>query len=80
MNFYRPIVTGFGNRKTMSTPYVSVLIDMYNREQFIAQAIMSVLEQDMSTLNVETLFVDDDSTDRTNAGEDRILSLIGING
>jgi hypothetical protein len=36
VNFYRPIVTGFGNRKTMSTPYVSALIDMYNREQFIA--------------------------------------------
>jgi glycosyltransferase involved in cell wall biosynthesis len=52
---------------------------MYNREQFIAQAIIIVLEQDMPTLNVETLLVDDDSTDRTNAGEDRILSLIGIN-
>ena len=39
-----------------------------------------MLEKDVSILNVETLFVDDDSTDRTNAGEDRILSLIGING
>jgi hypothetical protein len=39
-----------------------------------------MLEQDMSTLNVETLFLDDDSTDRANAGEDRILKLIGING
>ncbi len=38
-----------------------------------------MLEQDMSTLNAETLFVDDDSTDRTNAGEDCVLSLIGIN-
>ena len=37
-----------------------------------------MLEQDMSALNVETLFVGDDSTDRTNAGEDTILSLIGI--
>jgi len=53
--------------KTMSTPHVSVLIDTYNREQFIARAIISVLEQDMSTLNMETLFVDDDSTGRTNA-------------
>jgi glycosyltransferase involved in cell wall biosynthesis len=51
----------------MSTPHVSVLIDTYNREQFIARAIISVLEQDMSTLNMETLFVDDDSTGRTNA-------------
>jgi hypothetical protein len=39
-----------------------------------------MFEHDMSTLKVETLFVDDDSTDRTNPGEDRILSLIGING
>ena len=38
-----------------------------------------MLEPDMSTLNVETLFVDDDSTDCTNAGEDRILSLNDIN-
>jgi len=38
-----------------------------------------MLEQDMSTLNVETLFVDDDSTGRTTAGEYRILSLIGVN-
>jgi hypothetical protein len=38
-----------------------------------------MLEQDVSTLNAETLFVDDDSTDRTNAGEDCVLSLIGIN-
>ena len=38
-----------------------------------------MLEQDMSTLNLENLFVDDDSTDCTNAGEGRILSLIGIN-
>lgn len=37
-----------------------------------------MLEHYMSTLNVETLFVDDDSTDCTNAGEDRISSLIGI--
>jgi len=32
----------------------------------------------MSTLNVETLFVDDDSTGRTTAGEYRISSLIDI--
>ena len=36
---------------------------------------LAMLEQDMSALNVETLFVGDDSTDRTNAGEDTILSL-----
>jgi hypothetical protein len=37
-----------------------------------------MLEQDISMLNVEDLFVADDSIDCTNAGEGRILSLIGI--
>ena len=38
-----------------------------------------MLEHYMSTLNVETLFVDDDSADCKSAGEDHISSLIGIN-
>src|ERR1700731_4007134 len=49
----------------MSKPHVSVLIDTYNHERFIAQAIMSVLEQDMPMANVEIVVVDDGSTDRT---------------
>src|SRR3977135_604635 len=49
----------------MSKPYVSVLLDTYNHEQYIEQAITSVLEQDMSMANVEILVVDDGSTDRT---------------
>jgi glycosyltransferase involved in cell wall biosynthesis len=54
-----------GNRQTMSKPYVSVLIDTYNHEQFIEQAITSVLEQGMSMADVEIIVVDDGSTDRT---------------
>lgn len=54
-----------GNRKTMPKPRVSVLIDTYNHEQFIEQAITSVLEQDMSMADVEIIVVDDGSTDRT---------------
>jgi glycosyltransferase involved in cell wall biosynthesis len=49
----------------MPKPSVSVLIDTYNHEQFIAQAINSVLEQDMSMADVEIVVVDDGSTDRT---------------
>src|SRR5260370_1620636 len=49
----------------MSKPYVSVLIDTYNHERFIEQAVTSVLEQDMSMADVEILVVDDGSTDRT---------------
>jgi glycosyltransferase involved in cell wall biosynthesis len=44
---------------------VSVLIDTYNHEKFIEQAVTSVLDQDMPMGDVEILVVDDGSTDRT---------------
>jgi len=50
---------------TQFTPFVSVLIDTYNHECFIEQAITSVLEQDMPMEDVEIVVVDDGSTDRT---------------
>src|ERR1700758_5389476 len=50
---------------TMSKPHLSVLIDTYNHERFIEQAIRSVLEQDMPMGDVEIVVVDDGSTDRT---------------
>jgi len=49
----------------MSKPYVSVLIDTYNHERFIEQAITSVLGQDRRLDDVEIIVVDDGSTDRT---------------
>jgi glycosyltransferase involved in cell wall biosynthesis len=49
----------------MSTPRVSVLIDTYNHERFIEQAIVSVLEQDVSAADMEVIVVDDGSTDGT---------------
>jgi glycosyltransferase involved in cell wall biosynthesis len=49
----------------MPKPYVSVLIDTYNHERFIAQAITSVLDQDMPMEDVEIVVVDDGSTDST---------------
>ena len=49
----------------MSKPYISVLIDTYNHELFIEQAITSVLDQDMPMADVEIVVVDDGSTDRT---------------
>jgi glycosyltransferase involved in cell wall biosynthesis len=49
----------------MSRPLVSVLIDTYNHERFIEQAIVSVLEQDMSPAEMEVIVVDDGSTDNT---------------
>ncbi len=49
----------------MPEPLISVLIDTYNHERFIEQAIVSVLEQDFSPAGTEILVVDDGSTDRT---------------
>ena len=49
----------------MSRPFVSVLIDTYNHEKFIEQAITSVLEQNFPASDYEILVVDDGSTDRT---------------
>ena len=49
----------------MPTPLVTVLIDTYNHERFIEQAIVSVLEQDFPPSEMEILVVDDGSTDGT---------------
>jgi glycosyltransferase involved in cell wall biosynthesis len=46
-------------------PTVTVLIDTYNHERFIEEAIVSALEQDFPQAEVEILVVDDGSTDRT---------------
>jgi hypothetical protein len=49
----------------MTKPFVSVLIDTYNHERFIDEAISSVLAQDFPAAGREILVVDDGSTDRT---------------
>jgi glycosyltransferase involved in cell wall biosynthesis len=46
-------------------PAVTVLIDTYDHERFIEEAIVSVLEQDFSSSDVEILVVNEGSTDRT---------------
>jgi len=51
----------------MSKPRVSVLVDTYNHEQFIEQALVGVLAQDVSAADVEVIVVDDGSTDNTPA-------------
>lgn len=47
----------------MNTPLVSLLMTAYNREQYIAEAIESVLHQ--TYVNFELIIVDDKSKDRT---------------
>ena len=68
----------------MSRPFVSVLIDTYNHEKFIEQAITSVLEQDYPSSDYEILVVDDGSTDRTpelvKKFEPRVTYLVKENG
>jgi glycosyltransferase involved in cell wall biosynthesis len=49
----------------LARSFVSVLIDTYNHERFIEQAIVSVLEQDFPRSEREIIVVDDGSTDRT---------------
>jgi glycosyl transferase family 2 len=49
----------------LARSFVSVLIDTYNHERFIEQAIVSVLEQDFPEAEREVIVVDDGSTDRT---------------
>lgn len=49
----------------MPKPFVTALIDTYNHEAFIEQAITSVLEQDFPASETEILVVDDGSSDRT---------------
>jgi glycosyltransferase involved in cell wall biosynthesis len=49
----------------MHRPFVSVLIDTYNHERFIAEAVESALAQDFPADAREILVVDDGSTDRT---------------
>ncbi len=51
----------------MAKPFATALIDTYNHERFIEQAIVSVLEQDFPAAETEILVVDDGSTDRTPA-------------
>jgi len=46
-------------------PRVTALIDTYNHERFIAEAIESVLAQDFPAAEMEILVVDDGSTDGT---------------
>lgn len=52
----------------MARPFVSILIDTYNHERFIDQAVTSVLEQrGLSPKEMEVIVVDDGSTDNTAA-------------
>src|SRR5579884_2989985 len=48
-------------------PLITALIDTYNHERYIEQALVSVLEQGLSPSELEIVVVDDGSTDQTPA-------------
>jgi len=48
-----------------SVPTVSVVVNTYNHERFIAQALQSVLDQTFPAHQMEIIVVDDGSTDST---------------
>lgn len=47
------------------TPLITALVDTFNHERYIEQALVSVLEQDFPSTELEILVVDDGSTDLT---------------
>ena len=51
----------------MNTPLITALIDTYNHEKYIEQALTSVVEQGLSPSELEIVVVDDGSTDKTPA-------------
>jgi glycosyltransferase involved in cell wall biosynthesis len=48
-----------------SAPIISVIVDTYNHQNYIGQALTSVLEQDFPPTEFEILVIDDGSSDRT---------------
>jgi glycosyltransferase involved in cell wall biosynthesis len=46
-------------------PLITALVDTYNHERYIEQALVSVLEQGLSPEELEIVVVDDGSTDQT---------------
>jgi glycosyltransferase involved in cell wall biosynthesis len=52
-------------KNNASRPLITVLIDTYNQEAFIEEAVISVLRQDEPPQEVEILVVDDGSSDGT---------------
>ena len=70
--------------KRKSAPLVSVVVDTYNHEAFIGEAITSVLQQEYQLGAVEVLVVDDGSRDGTakqlSAFTDRVRIVRKENG
>jgi glycosyltransferase involved in cell wall biosynthesis len=62
----------------MKTPLVTAIVDTFNHEAFIEQALDSVLSQGFSPDDLEILVVDDGSTDRTSELLDKFAARVRI--
>jgi len=60
----------------MDAPFVSVVIDCYNHERFVEEAIHSVLSQEWGGGGHEILVVDDGSTDATRARVEKYAAQV----
>jgi len=62
----------------MTMPLVTTLIDTYNHELFIEDAIRSVLHQDFPASEMEILVVDDGSSDRTRSIVEKFVPRVRL--
>ena len=62
----------------MPIPLVTAIVDTFNHEKFIEQALNSVLDQGFSASDLEILVVDDGSTDRTSDIVDKFAGRVRI--
>jgi glycosyltransferase involved in cell wall biosynthesis len=57
-------------------PLITALVDTYNQERYIEQALVSVVEQGLSPAELEIIVVDDGSTDSTQTIVQKFLPRI----
>jgi len=69
---YTGLPLSYSSGKPLTLPLVSVVLPVYNGEQYIARAIESILSQEYGKF--ELIVVDDGSTDRTPEILERFLS------
>ena len=62
----------------MPIPLVTAIVDTFNHEHFIEQALNSVLDQGFSASDLEVLVVDDGSTDRTSVIVEKFAGRVQI--
>ena len=69
---FKDLPLSYGSDKSLTSPLVSIVLPVYNGEQYIAGAIDSILAQEYG--NFELIVIDDGSTDRTPKILERFLS------